>query len=79
MYALHVCGQLEAARKEIEDRLGPEKVAFLRKRAARKVHQNQPKGMGGLTPRRLNTPASQGTWSPPIQTPAEVLQSNGKC
>ncbi|CAL8465149.1 g4684 [Coccomyxa elongata] len=69
--------EVEAARKEIEDRLGPEKVAFLRKRAARRVHQHQPKGTGGVTPRSSNTAASQGTWSPPVQTPAEVPRSNG--
>lgn len=73
--------QVEEARKEIEDRLGPEKVAFLRKRAAQRAqqaaqraepHQNQPKGTGDLTP-SLKAPGSQGTWHPPGGP-----QSNGK-
>ncbi len=78
--------QVEAAKKEIEDRLGPEKVAFLRMRAAHrakqatqnsKAQQDQPKDTGGLTP-SLKASASQGTWTPPNNAPAEVPRSSGK-
>ncbi|BDA50749.1 probable RNA polymerase II-associated protein 1 at N-terminal half [Coccomyxa sp. Obi] len=77
--------EVEAARKEIEDRLGPEKVAFLRKRAAQraqqaaqntKPHQDLPMATRGVTP-NLKATASQGTWTPPVQDPAEVPQTTG--